>query len=244
MQLREGVSLVWNGLLDIVYPPRCLVCGREEAEPMCTVCRGEVMPLCAPFCDRCGVPVAAGWLVCDDCETGPEPAFAWSQAVGQYTGVLRTAIHRLKYESKGALAAPLGELLAQSLETPSPLLPPGRQFDCIVPVPLHPSKLRSRGFNQAERIGRVLSQRRGWPIESGGLLRVRKTRTQTALHATERQRNVQGVFDTKTPLYFEGKSVLLIDDVLTTGSTISECSRVLRNAGAKRVAVLALARGL
>ena len=244
MQIREGARLVWNGLLDVVYPPRCLVCGREEAEPFCSVCRSEIVPLNAPFCDRCGVPVAAGRLVCKDCEAGPEPAFAWSQAVGQYTGVLRTAIHRLKYESKGALACPLGELLADALETPSPLLPQGQQFDCVVPVPLHSSKLRLRGFNQAARIGQILAERRGWPLESGGLIRVRKTRTQTALHASERRRNIEGVFDTMTPLYFDGKSVLLVDDVLTTGSTIQECSRVLRNAGARRVAVLALARGL
>ena len=127
---------------------------------------------------------------------------------------------------------------------PSPLLPPGQEFDCVVPVPLHPSKLRARGFNQSERIARVLSERRSWPLDTMGLFRARKTRTQTDLHATERRQNVQGIFDTKTPLYFDGKSVLLIDDVLTTGSTVSECARVLRNAGARRVAALALARGL
>ncbi len=244
MDIPEGASLVWNGLLDVVYPPRCLVCGQEESEPLCGACLGAIVPLLPPFCDRCGVPVTAGRLVCDDCEIGPEPAFAWSQAVGQYTGVLRTAIHRLKYESKGALAGPLGALLASTLETPSPLLPPNREFDYIVPVPLHPSKFRARGFNQSERIARVLSERRNWPIDTNGLFRTRKTRTQTALHATERRQNVQGIFDTKSPLYFDGRSVLLIDDVLTTMSTVSECSRILRNAGAKRVAVLALARGL
>lgn len=244
MQLREAAVLVWNGLLDVVYPPRCLVCGRDEADPLCAVCRSEVVPLLAPFCDRCGVPIAAGRLVCEDCEAGPEPHFAWSQAVGQYTGVLRTAIHRLKYDGKGALAAPLGELLATALETPSPLLAPGQAFDCIVPVPLHPSKLRARGFNQSERIARALASGRGWPLETRGLLRLRKTRTQTALHAAERHRNVEGVFGVRTPLYFDGQSVLLVDDVLTTMSTVNECARVLRNAGAARVAVLALARGM
>ena len=244
MRIDEGVRLVWNGVLAVVYPPRCLVCGREEAEPFCTACKAEIVPLNPPFCDRCGVPVAAGRLVCPLCEVGPEPAYAWSQAVGQYTGVLRTAIQRLKYESKGALARPLGELLASALGTASPLLPRGEPADLIVPVPLHPSKLRVRGFNQAERIARVLADRCGWPLDTQGLLRVRKTRTQTALHASERHSNVVGVFDTKSPLYFNGRSILLIDDVLTTGSTVSECARVLRNAGATRVAVLALARGL
>jgi ComF family protein len=230
--------------LDVLYPPRCLICGREEAEPFCAGCLDEIVPLNAPYCDRCGVPVAPGSLVCEHCEEGPEPTFAWSQAVGQYTGVLRTAIHRLKYESKGALAAPLGEILARSMQTVSPLQPQTGNFDCIVPVPLHPSKFRLRGFNQAERIARVLAARINVPLDTHGLLRVRKGRTQTALHRQERQQNIERVFDTKTPLYFDGKSVLLIDDVLTTMSTVNECSRVMCNAGAKRVAVLALARGL
>jgi len=90
----------------------------------------------------------------------------------------------------------------------------------------------------------VAAEQRAIPLDTAGLLRIRKTRTQTAFHATERRRNVEGIFDTQSPLYFDGKSVLLIDDVMTTGSTVNECARVLRNAGAKRVAVLALARGL
>jgi predicted amidophosphoribosyltransferase len=90
----------------------------------------------------------------------------------------------------------------------------------------------------------VLADRINVPLDTRGLVRVRKTRTQTAFHRRERQHNIERVFDTETPLYFDGKSVLLIDDVLTTGATVSECARVLRNAGAARVAALALARGL
>ena len=235
---------VWEGLLDALYPPRCLVCGRDEAEPFCAACRSGIVPLAAPFCDRCGVPVPAGRLVCETCAEGEVPAFAWSQAVGQYTGTLRTAIHRLKYDRRTALAKPLGELLAAAIKTGSPLLPEGEPFDCIVPVPLHRSKLRTRGFNQAELVARVLVGRCGCLLDTKGLLRVLRTRTQTAYHAAERLSNVAQVFDTATPLYFDGKSILLVDDVLTTGSTVRECSRVLQNAGARRVAVLVVARGL
>ena len=240
----ERLKTLFTGLLDLVYPARCLVCMRLGERPLCSDCIDSITPLSAPYCDRCGEPVEASRLVCETCEAGPEPAFAWSQAVGQYSGVLRTAIHRLKYERRGALAEPLGELLAESIVTPSPLLPRNQRFDCIVPVPLHPSKLRSRGFNQAERVASVVAQRRGVALDTRGLVRVRKTRTQTSFHASERHANVERVFDTAAPLYFDGKSVLLVDDVLTTMSTVNECSRVLRNAGARRVAVLALARGL
>jgi len=242
--LLRHASAAWAGLLDLLYPSCCLICGKHEAEPFCTDCLNEIVPLNAPYCDRCGVPVAPGQLVCDHCDAGPEPAFAWSQAVGQYSGVLRTAIHRLKYHGKGALANPLGELLASSLGTCTPLQPQNGQFDCVVPVPLHRSKFQSRGFNQAERIARVLASRINVPLDDQGLLRVRKSSTQTAFHRKERQHNIERVFDTKTPLHFDGKSVLLIDDVLTTMATVNECSRVLCNAGATRVAVLALARGL
>jgi competence protein ComFC len=244
IDIQEGIRQVWNGVLDVVYPPRCLLCGREPAEPFCEICQRAILPVTPPFCDRCGIPVEAGRLVCYHCETGPEPAFAWSQALGQYAGTLRQAIHQLKYDGKTALAQPLGLLLARSLETPSPLLKNNEQgFDAVVPVPLHPARYRERGFNQAERIARVLAQERGWPLDTQGLRRLRQTPSQTALSASARRANVAGAFDTRSPHIFQGQSVLLLDDVLTTSATTGECARVLRNAGATRVAVLALARG-
>ncbi|HLJ55260.1 MAG TPA: ComF family protein [Chthonomonadaceae bacterium] len=242
--IRDTACLAWDGLLDLLYPPCCLVCGRDDAEPFCAVCRAAISPLSPPFCDRCGIQVGAGRLVCDHCEEGPQPDFAWSQAVGLYAGVLLTAIQRLKYDGKLALAAPLGALLAESLRTPSPLLPAGQRFDLIVPVPLHRSKFRARGFNQAERLARTLVAPLGCPLSTDALVRARRTPTQTALGRAERRRNVQGVFEVLKPEAVEGRSVLLIDDVLTTMSTVNECARVLRNAGARRVAVLALARGM
>ncbi len=152
-----------NGLLDLIYPPVCLVCGARQEVVFCAECRRAIRPVESPFCDRCGERVEAGRLVCPRCEEGPEPPFAWSQALGLYAGPLRRAIHRLKYEGRTALARPLGRLLAQSLERQnSPLIPPAHgdgspAFDCVVPVPLHPSRLRERGFNQAEKIARELA---------------------------------------------------------------------------------------
>lgn len=244
LDIQEGLLQVWNGVLDVVYPLRCLICGREQSEPYCEMCQKEIVPLHPPFCDRCGVSVEAGRLVCRDCETGPEPAFAWSQALGRYTGTLRDAIHRLKYDGKAALAKPLGLLLSRSLAIPTPLMKVDETgFDVVVPVPLHPARFRERGFNQAERIARVLAQKRGWPLNTKGLRRIRQTKSQTTLTASARLANVAGAFAAASPLYFQGQSVLLIDDVLTTSATTGECTRVIMNAGAKRVAILALARG-
>jgi ComF family protein len=249
--MRAPLELIWNGLLDVVYPPRCVVCGaRQEAGALCPACLREIekRPLLPPFCDRCGVQVPAGRIVCVACEEGPEPPYAWSQAMGQYTGTLRDAIHRLKYGGKTSLAPPLGRLLAQSLrDTPSPLLPAPADdraaFDAVVPVPLHPSSQRRRGFNQAERIARVLAQEWRWALDVRGLRRLRATRTQTALTPAQRAANVRGAFAAREPLCFQGKSVLIVDDVLTTSATLTECARVVREAGATRVCIVALARG-
>ncbi len=244
------VDLVWNGLLDVVYPPCCLVCGLKlEEGALCAACRGAFAPELPPFCDRCGVPVPAEALVCAACATGPEPPFAWSQVLGLYQGTLRRAIHRLKYDGKTALASPLGRLLAASLDDPpTPLFPTALAsdrpaFDLVVPVPLHPSRLRQRGYNQAERIARVVATQRNWRLDADGLRRVRPTPPQTDLHAAERAANVRGAFAARTPLYFQNQSVLLIDDVLTTMSTCREAARIVREAGATRVCVVALARG-
>jgi competence protein ComFC len=239
-------AIVWNGLLDLLYPPRCLVCGAMQEEALCALCRKDIRPLTPPFCDRCGLPVPASQLVCEACEAGPEPAFAWSHAMGHFTGTLRDAIHHLKYHGKTALARPLGELLSRSLNASSPIFPaeiPAGQpaFDLVVPVPLHPAKLRERGFNQAEKIARVLAQERGWLLDTRGLRRIQHTRSQTNLSFDRRLTNVQGAFAASEALYFAGRSVLLVDDVLTTRATMSECARVVSQAGARRVCVVALA---
>src|SRR5579884_2751630 len=222
-RMREQCALIWNGLLDVIYPPRCLVCGVRQEEALCALCRGAIAPIPPPFCDRCGVPVPAGEIVCAACAVGPEPPFAWSLA--------------------------LGRLLAASLDNPPTLLlPPSHPadhpaFDVVVPVPLHPTRLCQRGFNQAERIAYVLAQERNWTLDSGGLRRIRPTRSQTSLAPADRAANVQGAFVARTPFHFANQSVLLVDDVLTTMATVREAARVLKEAGAARVCVVALARG-
>jgi competence protein ComFC len=247
--VQERAGLIWNGLLDVIYPPVCLVCGARQAEPFCVACRAAIEPMTPPFCDRCGVPVVDGSLVCVSCASGSEPPFEWSQAMGRYLDTLRRAILRLKYHRKTALALPLGRLLARSLDTPlSPLLPvsllPDKPaFDAVVPVPLHPSRLRERGFNQAELLAQVVARERGWRVDTDGLRRVRRTRSQTNLSPSERAANVQGAFVARSPLYFSHQSILLLDDVLTTTATLRECAKVVREAGATRVCIVALASG-
>lgn len=168
------------------------------------------------------------------------PPFQRAVAYGAYDGVLRDLIHLLKYQQIKPVAPLLGRLLAESLaqiRLPEPLV--------LVPVPLFKRKLRDRGFNQAEEIARsfmncgVLS---GIQLDTSSLVRVRETASQTGLTRHQRRANLRGAFAVVRPEQMEGKSVLVIDDVMTTGTTASECSRVLLRAGAKQVFVATVAR--
>jgi ComF family protein len=161
--------------------------------------------------------------------------------LGHYAGTLRHAIHLLKYDQKPALAEPLGHLLAHYLQSEESLR--NLSFDAVVPVPLHSSRRRERGFNQAERLARVIAKECGIPLNAHSLLRIRATRAQASLGGDSRRGNLDGAFALRHPNAFAGKSLLLVDDVLTTMSTVSACARILKNGGATQVIILGLARG-
>ena len=246
--MREQAGTIANGLLDLLYPPVCLLCeARLDDGAMCAACQRQITPILPPFCDRCGVSVRPDRIVCEPCETGHAPPFHWAQALGMYDGVLRDAIHLLKYNGKAALVEPLGLLLARSLTSPTPLIksrPDLPAFDAIVPIPLHPARQRERGFNQSERIARVVAREMDWKLDWNGLRRIRRTRPQARMNsAEERAANIRDAFAARSPLHFENQHVLLIDDVITTTSTVTAAANAVRDAGATRICVLALARG-
>ncbi len=248
--LTKTLSLIGSGLLDVLYPPHCLLCRVRLAEgSLCQACLHEMQGQSTPkACERCGAGIERAGNLCEDCWEERYPAFDWAFGVGNYSGKLREAIHLLKYKERLALAEPLGSLIANTL-APSciqkiPLTDTGQlRFDKVVPVPLHPSRYRLRGFNQSERLARVVAQQRGWQLDTKSLLRIRATHSQATLNETDRKSNVVGAFAVRPPLCFEGLSVLLIDDVLTTTATVGECARVLKEAGATAVCVVGLARG-
>ena len=142
--LTNRLKQAGNALIDLVYPPICLVCCAEmEAGCLCEICSRGFHAVLPPFCDRCGVAISADQIVCIGCAMSAPP-FAWTHALGRYDGTLLHAIHRLKYERKTALALPLGLLLAGSIGTCTRLVSEENSaFDSVVPVPLHPSRLRA-----------------------------------------------------------------------------------------------------
>ncbi len=230
-------------ITDIVFPRRCCSCGQPvthgQENGLCWDCRSDTHPITPPCCSQCGMPVAGRVdhaFRCARCEE-TRPAYTRARSLFRYEGGVRDAIHALKYHRDFSVIPDLARLLTAGLQTHLPDV----EHPALVPVPLHPRKLRQRGFNQSLELAKHLHTFRPdlplWPH----LARVKNTETQTHLSASARRRNVQGAFKaTRSPA---PKTVILIDDVMTTGSTVDACARALHRAGARDISVLTLARG-
>jgi ComF family protein len=191
------------------------------------------------FCVSCRTPFQNAFPLdaegrCALCRTGLR-GFDAAYCFGSYEGTLRELIHLYKYDRIQTLARPLADLLAAAL-------PLDERFDAVTPVPLHWRKQWQRGFNQSDLLARAVARRRGIPVVRA-LRRTRSTQTQAGLSNTERRKNVAAAFQCRrSGETLAGRRVLLIDDVMTTGSTAAACARVLKQAGAARVVLLTVAR--
>jgi len=237
---------VLRALLDIVFPPLCHLCrsfipGAGDLH-LCPSCRAGIDAVASPLCPLCGIPFATpGGIdhVCGACLSS-HPPYAAARAAVRFEGGVRDLIHRFKYDRKVHLARPLA-LLAQEMLAPF-VAEAAAEF--VMPVPLHRRRLRERGFNQAVLLGRPLAKTWGIPLVVDNLKRVRWTEPQVTLTAAEREANVRGAFALADPSTVCNRRILLVDDVYTTGSTVAECSRVLRRAGAESVRVVTVARAM
>lgn len=228
---------VVSGLLDLVYPPFCLVCGVAGQEYLCAKCIEKIDIIGPERCSVCGTPTER--YTCSDCEVR-EYAFESALSAGVYEGVLTQAIHALKYDKRVVLADPLAELMIRCFANTRLR---GR-VDLVVPVPVHRSRMVERGFNQAEELAARFARRVGLPMATKALVKVRKTPHQADLPQDLRYANVKGVFAVKRPGDIAGRRVLLIDDVFTTGSTLDESARALLDADAASVWAYTLARSI
>ena len=217
--------------LDLLFPPECAVCSREGSF-LCDGCEPRLPRLSPPYCRMCAEPDAAP--VCPWCRADA-PAYERIRAPYRYTGPVRDMVHDLKYANIRSLAPTLGGLLVDYLGSLR------FEADRVAPVPLHPKRERSRGYNQSQLLAREVSRRVGIPMADDRLLRSMDTPPQVAMSGREeRRQNIEGAFECTGDA--AGVRVLLIDDVVTTGSTMSACASALKDAGAKSVYGLALAR--
>ena len=236
------MSRLIKSLLDFIYPPRCGVCFEfiEEPRPICAECEALLPKISHPMCVICGMPFLGGEdHACGAC-LDKRPPFDRARAAGIYSGSLRPAIIHFKFNRKIQLAKPLGKLMADTLLDE---LDP-QEIDSIIPVPLHKKRLRWRGFNQALLLARELSALTGIWIDAYTLKRVRYTKPQTRLPHKERAENVKGAFNVERETFVRDRSILLVDDVATTGSTLIECAGVLKKAGARRIEALTAAKAV
>lgn len=225
----------WQRALDVVLPPRCVGCGRRGFE-VCPQCLSALRPLGPALCPRCSVP-SLGGRVCVRCAR-QEPILRATLARYPFEGVVRAAILALKYRSRTRLVPFLATALATALEA-RPL-----SVDVLVPVPLGPRRLRTRGFNQSELLANGLGVVAGLPIATEALIRRRETAQQTALPARRRRQNVANAFTVVDAEAIAGKRLLLVDDVCTTGATLEACASALQAGGGSGVWAVVVAREL
>jgi ComF family protein len=235
------VYTLFDRLGDLCLPPQCVLCGRAGQRPtldLCADCAADLPRVPRP-CPRCGLPVTLeSTTVAADCAQcrAAAPPYAGCVVPWLYEFPVSHLVQALKYEGALAHARVLGTLLASEAAR----LQPGGDA-LVVPVPLHPRRLQQRGYNQSHEIARIVARRLRWPLVDGALRRTRDTASQVGLSRTQREQNLRGAFAVE-PARVEGRRVVLLDDVLTTGSTAHAAASALRAAGAARVDLLAVAR--
>jgi ComF family protein len=239
---RHAVRAGWNATIGVVYPPSCIACqaATAQAQALCPRCWSGIGFIERPYCERLGTPFAVdlGTGLLSPAAIADPPVFGRARAVCRFDGAARDLVHKLKYGDRTELALSMGAMMAQA----------GREVladaEVIVPVPLHRFRLWTRRFNQASALAVVLARQGHAPLAHDALVRVKRTRQQVGLTRAQRADNLQGAFKVRPSArpQLEGRRVLLIDDVLTTGATANAAARALLRGGAAKVDILTFAR--
>ena len=243
------IKKVAEGGISLFFPAECKICKRL-LEPLnrsfiCTSCWSKVKWVIPPYCSRCSKPFpssavlgGSSSLLCGECRT--EPGLYKRLLVPTlYEGVMKEAIHLLKYERKEGIFLEIKKILARFLEQN---VLPFSELDVIIPIPLHRKKLKQRGFNQAYLLAHFISRFLKVKLVDRSLLRIRETRPQTKLSKQERAANLKDAFQLRNGKSFRGKTILLVDDVYTTGATLREAARLFRTFETREIYVFTLAR--
>ncbi|PIE58111.1 MAG: amidophosphoribosyltransferase [Desulfobulbus propionicus] len=239
----EFLAGLLRALHDLVFPPVCLFCEQRlnsSLPPLfCRSCLQDITPIVSPLCVCCGAPFPGGEdHMCGSCLSAP-PAFDRCRSLFYYEPPLSSLLVQLKFTGRTAVLPSLAVLARQRM-TAGLLSDP----DVIIPVPLHPHRLRARGFNQAVLVARRLFPNKTSCVDVRTLIRHKATRPQTQLKGKERRTNLAASFSLTAEGAIQGKKILLVDDVYTTGSTVLACAQVLRQAEPETIQVLTVARSV
>ena len=251
MNCQNMLKYIKEGLLNVVFPLHCKVCGKPIRESMgysvCEECLKTIKFIENPCCAKCGKPLnrtsffsSHNNILCVNCKKH-HYFFDYARSVGIYDSTLKKCIHLFKYYQEKKLTKPLGRFLVNYLSDNKELL---QGIDLIIPVPLHNNDLKKRGFNQSYLLAVEVGNYFSIPVNKDLLIKNRITTSQVKLSKSERGKNLLKAFLVKKPKSLKNKNILLIDDVFTTGTTVTECSRELKKALARHVWVLTLARGM
>ncbi len=241
----------WQAGINILFPNQCLGCRTDipydHLSPLCALCWEKIVPFADPVCQKCGAPLPDGGRHCFSCKKNP-PAFTKALSASIYAGPMKELIRSFKYKGKDFLACLLAGFLFKVWLRNEPF----QDCEGLVPVPLHSAQERERGYNQSRLLALELQKIiQEYYLESGRtaplvlnnlLIRKKNTSSQTLLSKAERAQNVAGAFALNQTQKLEYRSVLLIDDVSTTGATLNECAQLLRGAGVQNVYGLSLAK--
>lgn len=227
-------------LLDLLYPPRCPVCDGIAPwnDPICPECREKLPYVPGKRCIKCGKPVEPFENLCDDCRKLPH-VYDEGRGVFLYNDVMKQTMIRLKYKKRREYGKTLGRLVFEAERKTIT----GWHPEAVVPVPIYKKKLEMRGYNQAEEIARPIAEGAGVPLLSNLLVRVRQTEAMKSLTAVERRKNLTDAFALGMHLRRPLQSVILVDDIYTTGATIDACAQVLKRAGTGHIYFLAVCIG-
>lgn len=243
--LHFTIKRLFRKTLDAILPADCTSCGKSLwGDPIpffCDRCWASIRPIHGPRCSRCSLPFPSSVSLlhspshqCGTCRTRP-PAFSQAWTLYPYQPPLKEAIGLFKYRGKTSLARPLADLMVKALG-------PMPSIDLILPVPLHATRLQEREYNQSLLLADRVSRHLAIPLSHTCLTRIRPTTPQTSLRRRDRLKNLRRSFAITHPQTITGKNLLLVDDVLTTGTTANECAKALRKAGAGHVYIVTLAR--
>ncbi|RLD12129.1 MAG: ComF family protein [Chlamydiae bacterium] len=243
--IQKFFTLAFGSAVDLFYPPQCVLCNKAltgKEKYICNDCFDSLPLISGPHCPKCSRPIRTRNgenQLCGICRIQPDKNIKITVAAAEYQGLMKRLIHLYKYERQQFLSKFFAHIIVEQIKKKNI----ESSFDLLVPIPLHWTRKRWRGFNQARELCRNISPLINVPIvPESAFCRVRRTTPQVQLNAASRTANIRGAFAVRKNKYIKDKNIALVDDVYTTGATSGECSRMLLGSGAKSVSLLIIAR--